>query len=231
MTEAANPLLSHFSNPETVARYAEGPRRSVPGFDDLHRLTGILLNERAPADAGVLIVGAGGGLEINALAKTYPRWTFVGVDPAHEMLKLAERTLGSLASRTRFHHGYIDDAPEGPFDAATCLLTLHFLAAGERLHTLYEIRRRLKRGAAFVAIHYSFPQEKAKRTQWLSRHVSFVLGPNADPVQANAMRIALETHLPLLNPEEDEAILREAGFVDVKMFYAAFTWRGWVAYA
>ena len=43
------------------------------------------------------------------------------------MLKLAERTLGPLGARVQLQHGYIDDAPDGPFDAATCLLTLHFL--------------------------------------------------------------------------------------------------------
>ena len=27
---------------------------------------------------------------------------------------------------------------------------------------------------------------------------------------------------------QDEAILRDAGFADVSLFYAAFTWRGWI---
>lgn len=31
--------------------------------------------------------------------------------------------------------------------------------------------------------------------------------------------------------EQDEAVLREAGFTGVSQFYAAFTWRGWVGYA
>jgi tRNA (cmo5U34)-methyltransferase len=38
-------------------------------------------------------------------------------------------------------------------------------------------------------------------------------------------------HLNTLSPEQDQAVLREAGFSDVSLFYAAFTWRGWVAYA
>ena len=35
----------------------------------------------------------------------------------------------------------------------------------------------------------------------------------------------------MFSPEQDEAMLREAGFSNVSLFYAAFTWRGWVAYA
>jgi tRNA (cmo5U34)-methyltransferase len=45
------------------------------------------------------------------------------------------------------------------------------------------------------------------------------------------MRAAVEAHLNLLSPERDEELLREAGFSEVSLFYAAFTWRGWGAYA
>ena len=149
---AMPPLLKPFSDPAHIARYADGPPRFVPGFADLHRMTGILLAERAPEDAHVLVLGAGGGLELKALATAFPRWRFTGVDPAPEMLKLAERTLGPLAPRVTLVEGYIDDAPPGPFDAGVCLLTLHFLDAAERQRTLGEIHRRLTPGAPFVAM-------------------------------------------------------------------------------
>ena len=113
--------MDPFSDPQAVARYAEGPPRIVPGYDAMQRMTTLLLAERVPEDARVLVLGAGGGLELKAFAQAHPGWTFDGVDPASEMLKLAERTLGPLASRARLHQGYIDDAPHGPFDAATCL--------------------------------------------------------------------------------------------------------------
>lgn len=142
-------LLAHFSDPDAVARYAEGPPRFVPGFADLHRMSSLLLAERAPRHARLLVLGAGGGLELRAFADAQPQWTFDGVDPAAEMLKLAEQTLGPHAARTRLHQGYIDDAPKGPFDAAACLLTLHFLVPAERRRTLSEIHRRLKPGAPF----------------------------------------------------------------------------------
>ena len=44
-------------------------------------------------------------------------------------------------------------------------------------------------------------------------------------------RAAVAAGLSLFSPEQDEAILRDAGFSNVKQFYAAFTWRGWVARA
>lgn len=220
-----------FADPDAVAKYAEGPPRLVPGFADLQRMTRLLLAERAPANARVLAVGAGGGLELKVFAENHPEWQFDGVDPSAEMLKLAEATLGPLMSRVRLHQGYIDVAPEGPFDAASCLLTLHFVAPEERLRTVREIRRRLKPGAPLVVAHLSVPQSEAERALWLSRYVSFAISSGVDPANAANARTAIAAQLPILSPEQDEAILRDAGFSDVSLFYAGFTFRGWVGYA
>lgn len=224
-------LQAHFADPAAVARYAEGPPRFVPGFGDMQRMASILLAERAPADARVLVLGAGGGLELKVFAEAHPGWRLDGVDPAPEMLKLAQRTLGPLAARARLHEGYIDDAPDGPFDAAACLLTLHFLAADERRRTAAAIHRRLKPGAPFVAVHSSFPQGAHERPLWLSRYAAFPVAAGVVPGLARNARDAVDRSLHILPPEQDEAVLRAAGFSGVSLFYAAFTWRGWVGYA
>ena len=228
---AAQPWQAHFSDPEAVTRYAEGPPRFVPGYADLHRMTRILLAERVASDAEVLVLGAGGGLELKALAEAEPLWRFVGIDPAEAMLKLAAQTLGPANARVQLQQGYIDDAPDGPFDAATCLLTLHFLDVDERRRTAREIHRRLKPGAPFVAAHSSFPQDAVERPLWLARYAAFAVSHGVDPAVAEGARAAVDASLALLSPEDDEAVLREAGFQGVTPFYAAFTWRGWVAYA
>jgi hypothetical protein len=49
--------------------------------------------------------------------------------------------------------------------------------------------------------------------------------------QANNARTAVDANLSLLSPEQDMQILRDAGFRSAELFYAAFTWRGWIAYA
>lgn len=223
--------MSHFSDPLSVARYAEGPRRLVPDLEALHRMTLLLLAERAPKGARVLVLGAGGGMELKVFAEGQPGWRFDGVDPAAAMLKLAEEMLGRLAAQVSLHEGYIESAPDGPFDAATCLLTLHFLGLEERLRTLQEVRRRLKPGAPFVVAHHSFPRDEASRELWSSRFVAFAVASGVERGMAETGRGFIAHQLPALSPEQDEASLREAGFSDVSLFYAAFTFRGWVAYA
>lgn len=223
--------MDPFSDPQAVARYIEGPPRIVPGYEGMQRMATLLLAERVQDDARLLVLGAGGGLELKAFAQAHPSWTFDGVDPAPEMLKLAERILGPLASRATLHHGYIDAAPIGPFDAAACLLTLHFVTFEERRRTLAEVHRRLKPGAPFVVAHLSMPQGEGERALWLSRYAAFVVSSGIESDKAESARAAIDAQLTILTPEQDEAMLREAGFSDVSLFYAGFAFRGWVGYA
>ena len=218
-----------FSDPDAVARYSDGPRRIVPGYHALHAMTGILLAERAPVDARVLVLGAGGGLETAALADAHTTWTFDGVDPSAEMLGLAERTLSAHLDRVRLHRGVIDDAPAGPFDAAVCHLTLHFLDADERRRTLEQVRGRLRPGAPLVVAHLSIPD--GDRDLWLDRYAAFAVSSGVDPQLITTAKTAIARDVHTLSPEQDRAALVDAGFADVSEFYSAFTFRGWVAYA
>lgn len=219
-----------FSGPATHS-YADGPPRQVPGFAGLHRMTTMLLAERMPEDGRVLVLGAGGGLELKAFAEAHPDWSFDGVDPSADMLRLASETVAPYADRVRLHQGYIESAPEGPFDAATSLLTFHFIPREQRLETLRQIRRRLKPGAPLVLAHISFPQSEPERLMWIARHVAFGAPDGTDPAQLQSSREAIGTRLSILSPEDEEAMLREAGFSGVSLFYAGFSFKGWVAYA
>ncbi len=220
-----------FNDPLAIGNYAENAVRRVPGLHDLQRMTALLIAERAPELANVLVVGAGGGMELKALAQTHPQWHFVGVDPSKPMLDLAHATLGALAARVQLHHGYTETAPVGPFDAATCLLTMHFLAINDRRSTLREVRRRLTPGAPLVLAHYSFPQAPGERQLWLARAAAFAVASGIDPTSAQSAATALGATLPLLSPEHDEALLEETGFTETRLFYAGLAFRGWVTYA
>lgn len=220
-----------FSDPEFVAQYSQGPPRFVPGFSDMHRMATILLAESVPQDARILVLGAGGGLELKAFAEKHPDWSFDGVDPSAEMLKLATLNLGPLAPRVRLHEGTIEDAPDGPFDGATCLLTLHFLDSQQRRSTLAQLHRRLKAGAPFVTVHASLPHGEEERSRWLGRYAAFAKSSGVESEEVKTAHRGVKMNVSVLSPEQDEAILREAGFSNIGLFYAGFILRGWVAYA
>ena len=219
------------TDPGEAASYAERVARHVPGLWDLHRMAGLLLAEHVPDAGRVLVLGAGGGLELRAFAGAHPGWRFDGVDPSPEMIAQARRLLGADSDRVTFHQGYIDAAPAGPFDGATCLLTLHFLPRDQRLLTLRQLHARLRPGAPFVVAHHSFPQADGQQDLWLRRNADWLISGGVPEAQAKAGIATMKERLPVLTPQEDAELLRAAGFSDVQLFYAALTFKGWVARA
>ena len=77
-----------------------------------------------------------------------------------------------------------------------------------------------------MTAHHSFPTADADKQKWLTRFARYsraAQGPSDIDVTT------IKDRLPVLSPEQDEAVLRKAGFADVELFYAAVSFRGWVA--
>lgn len=222
--------MTTFSDRNAISSYAELAERNVPGLRDLHRMVSLLLAENVPTDGRILVLGAGGGLELKAMARPNENWRFDGVDPFPQMLDQARALTHEFANRITLHEGYIEDAPEGPFDGATCLLTLHFLPQKERIGTLRAICQRLRPGAPLAVVHHSFANDDSGKEKWLTRFANYVaiseMGNAGKRIDVRVMK----ERLPVLSPEQDVFVLRDAGFSQVELFYAALTFRGWVAY-
>lgn len=72
----------HFVEPSKVKAYLEkGPPAFTPGHAGMLQMAGVLLEERIGAHGTILVVGAGGGLELLSLAGVQPSWRFVGTIP------------------------------------------------------------------------------------------------------------------------------------------------------
>jgi len=209
--------------------YADRPRKIIPGFDGLHRIMAQLLLETSPERT--LVLGGGGGLELKTLISALPEGRFCAVDPAAEMIAQGRAYLGDPAS-VDWVEGYIFDAPEGPFDAATCLLTLHFVPDdGAKLETLKAIRARLKPNAPFVIAHLSIDKNDPASGRRFDRYLKFGSDSDMDPTVLKEAHERVRTHLNCVGPARDEELLREAGFQGVEPVFRGLYWCGWVAYA
>ncbi len=225
----SSPVHPVFTDPERVSRYAEGPGRAIPGFATLHRMVVQLLAERVGSRARLLVLGAGGGMELLAFSQAQPGWMFVGVDPSRPMLDQARRTLGELAERVELMEGFLPDAPPGPFDAATCLLTLHFLPDdGHKLEALRSIRQRLVPGGPFAIVDHCIDLTAPDADQKWERFMRFA---GSDPERGEEMKAAIRSSFHPVSPAREEALLTEAGFTVAELFFAGLSWRGWIAYA
>jgi tRNA (cmo5U34)-methyltransferase len=218
-----------FKDPEHARTYAERPRKIIPGFDGLHRIMAQLLVEASPART--LVVGGGGGLELKTLIRALPEGRFCAVDPSAEMIAQGKAYLGDPVS-VDWIEGYVFDAPEDRFDAATCMLTLHFVPDdGAKLETLRAIHGRLKPGAPFVIAHLSIDKTDPASELRFDRYLKFSSDSDLEPKILKEAHERVRTDLNCVGPKRDEALLREAGFNGVEPVFRGFSWCGWVAYA
>ncbi|MCG3086403.1 class I SAM-dependent methyltransferase [Sporosarcina cyprini] len=141
-------------NHEMATEYDRGIRRTFPAYEAMFKMTRAYLYHAVGPDAEILLAGAGGGNELEFFGPPHPNWRFTAVDPSRDMLELAARkaTALGLSERIRFVEGTVDNVKDFKlFDAATCLLVLHFIQdEQEKEELLRSIRKRLKPGAPFI---------------------------------------------------------------------------------
>ena len=227
-------LTANFVDPEWVKRYTEqGPPAFAPGHGGMLQMIGVLLGESVPDDGQVLVVGAGGGLEIAYLAGVEQAWRFVGVDPAAAMLDLARAVAGGAAGdRMTLIEGTVEDAPPGPFDAATCILVLGLVPDdGGKLALLRHVRDRLAPGAPFILVDQCIDRSAPDVERRLARYARYALRSGVDPEIVDGARKAIGAMETMVPARRNEALLGEAGFRDAEVFYVGMAWRGWIAYA
>ncbi|MCA1645312.1 MAG: class I SAM-dependent methyltransferase [Chloroflexi bacterium] len=131
--------------PMPVAEYEQTVKRVNVGYELVYTLVNCFLRALGRPDLHVLVVGAGGGAEIERLLPANPGWRMTGVDPSQDMLALAQAKAEHLgvAGRVRLILGTVEDLPTGArFDAATCLYVLHFLPDEAKLALLQAVAAR-----------------------------------------------------------------------------------------
>ncbi|MEZ5415468.1 MAG: methyltransferase domain-containing protein [Opitutaceae bacterium] len=140
-------------NAEHAAGYDERWAPLAPMRDSLHLQMRLVLQE-LPADARILCVGVGTGAELIALARVFPGWRFVAVDPSSPMLEVGQKNIAQagFTDRCEFHACYVHELPADlKCDAATSILVSQFITdRAQRVGFFREIAKRLKPGGTLV---------------------------------------------------------------------------------
>lgn len=132
-----------------VYQYREKIALKIPCYRMLYDMMDRLLTVRLNMDeANVAVVGAGGGQELLTLGKRHPNWSFRGVDTSAHMLNLAQQRLkfAGIQLKADFIEGEVGQL-EHQYDAATCMLVLHFVR--DKRKFLQDIAARLPQGHRF----------------------------------------------------------------------------------
>lgn len=219
-----------FFTAEVADAYDRRNSGLAPISENLHFLVGLLLAD-LPAEARVLCVGVGTGAEILSLAKVYPGWSFVGIDPSAEMLAVGRRRLDAagVLDRCTLLQGYVEDAPDDRYDAVVSLLVAHFIQREARAAFYSAIHQRLNPGGLFVSAEISADLDACTFPRMLEdwKRVQFLMG--ATPEALANLGAMMREVLGIVPPAETEALWKAAGFGDPISFFQAFMIRGWHA--
>jgi tRNA (cmo5U34)-methyltransferase len=216
--------------PIPVAQYREA-QRFIPGVDALYDIVRAILDARLCAGARVLIVGAGGGREIEALLASPNNYRLAGVDPSADMLAVAGAFVGNATDRVELVKGFVDAIDAPPFDAATACLVMHFLPDnGAKLAFLRAVRQRLKPGAPLVLADVSFDDRAAFEALHggLTRHAAILGLPPELPIAAREATERMAFAENTIMPEaRQRALFAEAGFRLLAPVFRGFWFAAW----
>jgi tRNA (cmo5U34)-methyltransferase len=213
------------------ARLAE---QFVPGRRAIFAIVESSFLELLPeGTARILVVGAGGGEKILRLGLNNPNWSFVGVDTYQPMVELARRRLAEapVGARSQVHTMSIENLDENDFDAATCILTAHFVPDdGAKLAFFKAIRSGLKPGASLAIVDgvgvAGEAQTELLRRIWKRHDVSNgVAEVVAESNVRNFKKFAV------VSAKRQEELLMSAGFERLTPIFRGLAIKGWLAFA
>lgn len=206
--------------------------RVIPGYEALHTMAKSFFHSKLLEKANLLIVGAGTGMELVTLSKSNSKWHMLGVDPSISMLTIAQQKIEqhSLSDRVKLHHGYTHELPTTPlYDAATCILVMHFLSSDSRkLALLKSIAQHLKSGAYFIlADMFGEGTETFEQFASVWEIHGQEMGMNSKKL--TEMLEAASKGIHLIPEPKVFDLLHSAGFGNIIRFYTALWYGGWIA--
>jgi tRNA (cmo5U34)-methyltransferase len=226
MSDGRPRFEDHFSG-EASRRFDANVRARIPGYEHALRLAAVVVaSQVAPGD--LLSVGCGTGADLVELARR-PGWRLTGVDPAADMLALAEeRFRAEGLSGIALHRGTVDDLADAPaYDAALLCFVLHFVPDdGSKERLLASIARRLRPGGKLVLLDFCRTPGHARDMAALRTWLAWGWDGSAAEADAYVRRVSAELYLAAADTYPARA--RAAGFASAWPFHATLHVAGWM---
>lgn len=223
---------SEFFNQKVAEAYDERFSKISPVRDNLNLLIRLVL-EDLPADARILCVGVGTGIEVVELANAYPQWRFTGVEPSASMLDVcrSKLTRAGLIDRCELVHGYVSDLPPGgAFDAVLCLLVTQFVTdAAQRQKMFDDMAAQLRAGGYLINAEISGDMSSAKFRDIFEKWKAMHRYAGARAQDAENMFNALKEHVAVVPPAAIERHLKSSGFSQPVQFFQSLLIHAWYA--
>lgn len=217
---------------QQAAGYDSQWAQMAPSRESLHFLVETVFAD-LPADARLLCVGAGTGAEIAHLARRFPQWRFLALDPSAQMIATcrARAERDGFIDRCEFHVGLLDTLVDAAaFDGASSFLVSQFFTdRAARTAFFADIGKRLRRGGTLAWADLAWDTTAADYPAMLRFWLSTMSGAGLDDQAIQRMRSAYARDVAILPPDEVAALVAAAGFDAPLRFHQAGMIHGWCA--
>ncbi|SJN15112.1 SAM-dependent methyltransferases [Halomonas citrativorans] len=184
-----------------------------------------------PENARILCVGVGTGRELIYLAKKFPGWRFIAVDPSGAMLDACREAANkeNIALRCTFHEGYVESLPDDTtHDGATCFLVSQFMVdKAARAAFFQQIANRLKPGGVLANADLAFDKESGGFDAILKVWMTVMSGSGVPAEAINKVKAAYEKDVAILPPDTVASIIQSGGFTRPVPFFQAGLIHAW----
>lgn len=201
-------------------------RRSVPGYETVVPLTGLIAARHLPAGGRCYDLGCSLGAASQAvLAAVGDRaCEIVAVDSSAAMLERAKALAGD-EPRIQWQHADVREVEFAAADVVILGLTLQFLPPEDRLPLLRRIRAALRDSGVLVLT------EKLQTDGYFEqRHLDFKRANGYSEMEIAGKRAALENVMRIDSGETHLKRLREAGFGTARLWFRCLNWGSFVAW-
>ena len=218
---------------KTAAVFDDMVGRSVPMYDEIQRLTVELANDFAVPRTRLYDLGCSTGTTLlNLDAVLPPEVSFVGIDNAPEMLAKA-RTKFTTRGATRDIDFVTADLQRDRVveDASVViiLLTLQFIRPLNRANVIRRIYDGMREQGALILVEKIIVDNGLFNRLFIRHYYDLKRRNGYSESEISNKREALENILIPYRPEENIALLREAGFNQVEEFFRWYNFNGLVA--
>lgn len=217
---------------EVAAVFPDMIRRSVPGYETVIPVTGLMAARHLGEHGTGFDLGCSLGATTQAILaqSAAPDITVVGVDNSAAMLDRA--IANNQDSRARFVLGDVQDpTTASQFDGAKVILlnfVLQFFEPDSRLATLQRLYRSLESDGMLIVSEKVRHTDPAVHALFENTHLAWKQANGYSELEISQKRTALENVMRVDTIEEHHQRFENAGFSQVVQWYRCMNWTSFI---
>jgi len=231
--DSENPASDFKFNKEVVTVFDDMVVRSVPFYEEIHRMIAELTRDFAVKNTNVYDLGCSTGATLINLDKALPQNIhFVGIDNSDEMLKSCEANLKAAGVERKVSYQNQDLNSDfqltDPSVVIFCL-TLQFLRPLNREKIIRKIYDSLPENGVVILIEKILTEHSICNRLFIEHYYQFKKRNGYNEIEISKKRESLENVLVPYKLSENEELLTSSGFRFIEVFFKWYNFAGLIA--